>query len=142
MCPTPPERPVDDRERVIAAEMTGGEDQVVACDRPQDVSRLGKERSSGVRDVNRAHAQSEAPELVLESRPLRDVVCVLRLGPAGRLRRRVDCRHPDDTGSLTRGDLDGERVHAADGPVEGQRADDFHVSTSADTTCARSAVEV
>ena len=37
------ERPVDDRERVVASEVARGEDQVVARDRPQHVSRLGQE---------------------------------------------------------------------------------------------------
>ena len=77
--------------------------------------------------VHRVDAQPEAPELVLEPRPLGNLVPVLRLGPAGRLRGRVDRRHPDDPRALARGDLDRESVHAADGPVEGQRADDPHL---------------
>ena len=121
------ERAVDDRERVVASEVARGEDQVVACDRPQHVSRLGQEPSVGIGDVHGVDAQSEAPKLVLEPRPLGNLVPVLRLGPPGRLRGRVDRRHPDDPGALARGDLDGEGVHAAHGPVEGQSADDLHL---------------
>ena len=38
-----------------------------------------------------------------------------------RLGGRVDGRHPDDARALARGDLDRERVHAADRPVQRQR---------------------
>ena len=99
----------------------------MACDRPQHVSRLGQEPSLGVGDVHRVDAQSEAPQLVLEARPLGNLVPLLGLRPPRRLRGRVDRRHPDDPGALTGGDLDGEGVHASHRPVEGQRADDLDV---------------
>ena len=106
-------------------EVAGGEDQAVACDRAQHVSRLGQKAPVGIGDVHRVDAEAEAAKLVLEPRPLGHLVPVPRLGPPGRLRGRVDGRHPDDPCALARGDLDREGVHAADRPVEGERADDL-----------------
>ena len=136
------ERAVDHGERVVPGEVSGGEDQVVPCDRAEHVARLRQEAAVGRRHVHGLDAEAELAELVLEAGPLRHLVAGLRLRTARRLRRRVDGRHPDDPRALARGDLDRERVHPADGPVERQRPDDLEAGDGAETICARSAVEV
>mgnify|MGYP003693710549 CR=1 FL=1 len=138
------ERAVDDGEGVVAAEVSGGEDQTVPGDRAEHVAGLRQERPPA--PVTVAPARLPSPrlaELVLEAGPLRDLVARLRLRTARGLRRRVDGRHPDDACALAGGDLDRERVHPADGLVERDRPDrPATPGTTAETTCARSAVEV
>ena len=120
------ERRLDHCERVLPAEVTGGEDQVVACDRPQHVACLREELPGRIGDLHRLDAEPELVELVLEPRPLGHVVAGLRLRAPRGFGRRVDRRHPDDPRALACGDLDGERIHPSDGAVERQRPDRTH----------------
>ena len=118
------ERSLDDCEGVVAREVARREDEVVARDRTQHVPRRRQEPTFGVRDVNRVDAQPKIAKLVLEARPLGNLVALLRLVSSCRLGRGVDGGHPYDARTLACGDLDREGVHAADRPVEGQRAED------------------
>lgn len=58
------QRAVDDGDRVIASEVSRGEDQAVARNRPQHVSRLGQELSLGIGDVHRVDAQPQDVQVV------------------------------------------------------------------------------
>ena len=86
----------------------------------------GRSSPPSSRDLDRLDREAEPAQLVLELRPLRHLVAGLRLGAAGRLRRRVDRRHPDDARAFAGGDLDRERVHPADRPVQRDRPDRPH----------------
>ena len=137
------ERPVDDREDVLAAEVSGGEDQPVARDRPEHRPRLREQRAVLRPHEHGLDRETEAAQLVLELGPERHLVAGLRLGPARRLCRRVDRRQPDDLRALARRDLDRKRVHPADRPVQRDRPDRTHARARARRRlCARSAVEV
>ena len=135
-------RTVDDGERVVASEVARGENQVIACDRPQHVSRLGQEPSVGIGDVHRVHAQSEASKLVLESCPLGNLVPVLRLGlpavSAGESTVGIQTIRAPSRAAIS-------TARAFMPPTAQLRVRVPTTSTSennAETTCARSAVDV
>jgi hypothetical protein len=101
--------------------MSGGEHQAVLGDYLEHEARLGGQLAVL---AQRRHglALDPAPgELRLHLGPDREV-------GAGRLEREVVALglgvgggHPDDAGALARGDLDRERVHPPDRPVEDDR---------------------
>jgi hypothetical protein len=112
---------VHDREDVLPAEVTCGEDHAVAGNRPEDRARLRQQRAVLVADRHRLDREPEAAQLVLELRPERHLVTGLRLGASGGLGGRVDRRQPDDPRALARRDLDRKWVHPADSPVQRDR---------------------
>ena len=126
------ERTVDHRERVVPGEVSGRQDQIVPRDRAEHVAGLRQEATVGRRHVHRLDAETELAQLVLEAGPLRHLVARLRLRTARRLRRGVDGRHPHDARALAGRDLDRERVHPADCPVERQRPDDLDAGDGRD----------
>ena len=79
------ERGVDDGERLVAAEVAGREDEPVPRDARSTCARLGKELAVVPGHLHRLDPEPELAQLLLEARPLRNLVAGLRLGAAGRL---------------------------------------------------------
>ena len=120
-------RRVDDREDLVAGEMSGRQDETVAGDHSEHGEELRQQVSCGVEHGDRRRLETLVAKLGLDAHPQRrrrafgvDAVACARLADG------VHGRQPDDPRPLPRGDLDRERVEAADRRVQRQRPDDVH----------------
>ena len=119
------DRRVDDREDLVAPEVAGREHEPVPGDDGEHGEQLGQRGSVAVDHRDRRSLDALLAQLGLDPRPqrLRDALGILAVARAG-LVHRVDGGQPDDAGALARGDLDGQRIQAADRGVQRQRPDD------------------
>src|SRR5215211_488621 len=117
------ERRIDHGKDLVAPEVAGGQDHPVRRDRGEHGARRGKHATTLVDRGNGVAVDAALAQLHLEARPDRQVgigPLALKVRP---LAARVDCGHPHDARALTGCDLDRERVHPADGPVEHDRTE-------------------
>ena len=117
------DRAVDDGEDLVAREVAGGEDEVVAGDRAQHLARLGQQVAVLVDDGHRLGDDAGLAQLELEAHPHRDLAAGIGGEHLVLLVDRADGREPHDPRALARGDLERDRVQAADGAVEHEGAE-------------------
>ena len=135
------ERRVDDREDLVAAEVAGREHELMARDDADHVEQRRQRRAGVVEHRHRRRLEPDLAQLALDPHPHRRVG-VLAVARAGFVDG-VDRRQPHDPRALARRDLHRERVEAADGGVQRDRADRRgRRGPTRLTTRARSAVDV
>ena len=119
------DRGVDEHEDLVAREVAGGEHEAVAGDDGEDPCGSG---SSSPRVVDDRHRRAASMPGLAQLQLKRTHTGTLPSGGSrGRARRlvdRADGREPHDPRALARGDLDRQRVEAADGVVERDRPDE------------------